>query len=158
MPKAKKVMPATLRQKMAAATTGTRPSLLPAGVGGRPVEPPKVVDAAVEEPVPEINEIMEAGTDRTNLRKMVERHWQINSQIKKLESDLEPIAAAIKALLGDYGISKMTCDGAPVNYFVNARKTIKDTLLLAAGITQETIDTCTVTTNSKSLVIRPPKS
>lgn len=158
MPPAKKaVMPASLRQKMAQATMGTRPSMLPHGVGGRVEEAIDKMIPKSDTEAPEINEIMEVGKDRTNLRKMIEQQVEFNSAIMDLKAQKEPYDKAIKALLEQYGITKMRCDGASVSYFVNTRKTIKGELLLASGIPQETIDSCTQTSNSKTLVIRPSK-
>jgi hypothetical protein len=156
MPPAKKAVPASLRQKMAASTTGARPSLLPPGIGGRPeIIEEKIKEA--EEKSPDINDVMEAGKDRTQLRKLIEAQVAINSQLKALEREKELYDKGIKDILNQYGIGSMKCDGASLSYFVNARKTIKAELLVAAGVPLTTISECTITSTSKTLVIRASK-
>lgn len=142
----------SLQQKMAKSVSSSTPNLVPPGIGSVPPAPPKQEDIT-----PTIDQLFIDKKDRDNLRKLVTARIQLSSQIKQLESALEPINTSIKTVLGEHGIGNMDCDGSKIAYFPTERKTINAMKLLGAGVEQETIDLCTDVSRSSTLKITPPK-
>lgn len=151
----KKPIPDSLRQKMAQAVTGAAPSVVPPGI----VNPPVPKDRKEAEPKANINDLLSPGEDRDTLRLLVLQQATLNSTVKEIKTQLDPIEKRIKSLLSDYGLAgNMDCEGIGVNYFPNNRSSVDAALLLAHGVSLEVIRQCTKTSNSMTLVITPPKS
>ena len=152
MPKtAKKPMPDSLRQKMAASVAGTSPSLVPQ------FDVSKVtftVDKKVEEEVvPSIDDLIADDVDRTMLRDLIANHVQLNRQKKQLEKSVETLGARIKSVVTDYGVDKMMCDGAKVSLTRGERRTINSMKLVASGVPQDLIEACTDISRFQTLTI-----
>ena len=142
-------IPASLKQKMAQSVVGTGPSLVPV---------PKPVEVAEEPVAPPITELIAEKEDVDTLQSLVKTQMALNSDKKAIESRLDPINDRIKALLGQYGIYKATCDGASISYSASTRSSINATKLLAAGVEQEIIDSCTDKKSTRTLLITRGKS
>jgi hypothetical protein len=144
----------SLKQKMAASVVGSAPNLVPV-----PRVPQGDVPAAPEPVaiVPPIDELMEDGEDKDTLRKLIEVHIALNSQIKPLEKQLDIIKDRIKNALSCYSITNMSCDGAKVSYTVTERRTLNHMKLIAAGVDTEVLVACTDITKSGMLRITPAK-
>ena len=144
----------SLKQKMAQSVVGAAPSMIPA-----PRVPQGEVPAAPEaEPIiPGIDELLPAGEDKDALRKLIDIHIQLNSQIKPLEKQIDAIKERIKTTLSGYGITNMVCDGAKVSYTVTERRTLNHNKLIAAGVDTEIIVACTDISKSSMLKITPAK-
>jgi hypothetical protein len=143
---AKKPIPASLKQKMAASVVGSRASLIPQPYTPKPTPKP------AEEVVPSVETIIEDAEELATLRELVARQLPLNAQIKALESSLKPINDRIKGILGECKI-KAVCDGATINQFPVTRSTVDPLLLLAAGVDEETIQSCTKTSTSYTLLV-----
>lgn len=144
-------IPASLRQKMAQATSPARPSLVPAGLGTAYIPRPK--QGKEKEVKPSIDDLLPEGEDRRELRTLVIEQAKLANQVRQPLKDKKLLEIRIKTLLDGYGIEAMDCEGLPVMYFNSGRSTIDGTLLLAAGVTQETITLCTRESKGKTLKI-----
>ena len=147
-------LPPSLQQKVAQSVTGTAPSLTTFSPS---ITPWKSTRHMEEDKAPPIDDLIGDSQEKDTLRQLIAMQVTINTQKKALEKQLEPVNTRIKALLGSYGVEKMVCDGATVSYFPVERKTIDAMKLLAAGISQDTIDLCTDVSKTRTLVIREAK-
>lgn len=142
-----------LNKKMARATAGTGASLVPPGIGGTPLPPPR----KEKEVVPGVDEVIADDSDKAILRELVQCYATRNATKKKLEKELKPLGESIKVMLGSYGLSKLTCDGLPISYYNMQRSTIDRDLLIASGVDPATIDACTRVSSSLTLKIGAEK-
>jgi hypothetical protein len=138
-----KPLPAALSQKIAQSQLGTGPSFIP--------QAPKPKDE--EEVLHPVEELIGEPEDLETLKSLVSSLSIPAKEIKRLEKIVDPIRDRIKAIVGQYGISKARCGEAVLNYFMTQRKTINATKLLAAGVGQDVIDQCTDVTPSYTLKI-----
>lgn len=141
-----------LQRKMAQSVAGTAASMVPAGVGDVPLPP------STAEVIPSVDDAIGDEDDRETLKELVSKRMEIDAQLKPLDAAKDALTARIKTVLGNYGLNKLTCAGASINYFLTERKSINATKLMAQGVDMETIVACTDVTKSGTLKITPLKS
>ena len=136
-------MPKALQQKIAQSQVGSGPSLVPQAPA--PKEP--------KEEVPELAALIAEGDDLDTLCKLLEAIVTPQREIKRLEKVVEPMKDRIKALVSQYGIDKATYGEIKLSYYPTPRTSISATKLLAAGVDQDVITSCTDTTHSYALKV-----
>ncbi len=146
----KSELPASLRQKIAASQVGSKPSLIPPGIGGQPPLPPRPMKV---EKAPDIADLMDDGEDRETLTALVSQYHTINTTKKQAAAAIKPLGERIKTILGNYGINHFTYVGVDVNYYLTERKTLNRGKLLAAGVSIEILEACTDVSASGALRI-----
>ena len=144
----------SLKDRMKAATAGTKVSMVPV-----PHVKQSEVPAApeVKETIPDINELIGDEEDRSTLSVLIQRKMEIDEPLKPLEKQKDAIVERIKVYLSGYGITSMMCQGAKVSYTVIERKALNQMKLIESGVAVETIVACTDITKSSTLKITPAK-
>lgn len=113
-----------------------------------PAPPPKE-----EEVIPDLSEIVKDRKMRLLVARKAAELGELSEQISKLEKQQDTMSKELKKLVGTLKIGKAISGEWRINYYGGVRKSIKAALLLAAGITQATINACTKQTDTYTLKV-----
>lgn len=144
-------MSESLKDRLAA----LRKSLAPAGFNTAPT-PKRGSSKKVEEPVPDVSELDLSPVDYQHLRELVVQHTDFGRQEREAKKAKEPLSESIKEICNRYTVRKVMCWGRKLTYYPMSRPTISAHLLLAAGVSPQTIKDCTTTTTSWAVRVTEP--
>jgi len=149
-----------MAKQMVSEKSTTMKSRLRQAVGGGasmvpsdPAPPPSME----EEVVPQLKELIDSLKERRSFTALVESYLAYSEDAKIADAAKKRISTEMKKVVGSYGISRVMVEGNLVNYFNAPRSTIKQDLLLAAGVSPKIINECTEVKNAYTLRITPPK-
>lgn len=117
----------------------------------------KPVDMHPQAPEPKakahvpIEDAISSKKDQQLIRDASEEYPSLSAEIKKLESRKSELSGILKKEMRTYGLESVQAGGFVVSYYVTNRSTIKADLLLANGVSVQTIQDCTETTASESV-------
>ena len=150
-----------MAKQMVSSKTTTMKSRLRQAVGGGasmiPSETAPPPPKKEEEAVPQLNELIDSRSERRTFTALVKSYLDFSEDAKIADTAKKRISTELKKVVGSYGISKVLVDGNLVSYFNSPRSTIKQDLLLAAGVSPKIINECTEVKDAYTLRITPPK-
>jgi hypothetical protein len=132
-----------LKQRMAAATAASAPSLVPEYLNP---PPPKE-----EEMIHTLQELVTDKKDLLALKRLINEDIALKEVEANAKKQRKPLISKMKNLLGKYSVGKALLDDIRVNYFTTSRSSIKADLLLANGVSPAVIQKCTVTSDVYTL-------
>jgi len=137
-----------IRERIAVIAAQSAPSMVPVP-SERPLPPPE----KEEELIPPISDLIEDNKMRLKLAQLVDQHGQISEMLKPYNKEKKLLTDKIKVFTGKFGIGKAISGEWRINYYNAPRETLDESLLLAAGVSIDTIKACKVKKDSFTLRI-----
>lgn len=127
-----------LRERIKELAAQSAPSMVPSPREVPPPPPEKEVEV-----LPSIVDLVEDRKTRLEIVRLVNEYGSLGEELKPLKKRQKQLSDRLKVLVGKAGIGKAASGDWRINYYSGERSTLKATLLLALGVSVDTISAAT---------------